>query len=78
MGLDASSGDRNRQYRVLKAASYTPLTSMRILGLFYKEGGFPKGIVNLVTCSRTESEIFLTDPRVKAVTFVGVFPVFRE
>lgn len=56
---------------VLKAASYTPLTSMRILELFYEEGGFPKGVVNLVTCSRKESELFLTDPRVKAVTFVG-------
>lgn len=56
---------------VLKAASYTPLTSMRMLELFYNEGGFPKGVVNLVTCSRRESELFLTDPRVKAVTFVG-------
>ena len=56
---------------VLKAASYTPLTSMRIMELFYEEGGFPKGVVNLVTCSRNESELFLTDPRVKAVTFVG-------
>jgi malonate-semialdehyde dehydrogenase (acetylating)/methylmalonate-semialdehyde dehydrogenase len=56
---------------VLKAASYTPLTSMRILELFYAEAGFPAGVVNLVTCSRNESEIFLTDPRVKAITFVG-------
>ena len=56
---------------VLKAASYTPLTSMRIMELVYEEGGFPKGVVNLVTCSRNESELFLTDPRVKAVTFVG-------
>lgn len=56
---------------VLKAASYTPLTSMRIMELFYEEADFPKGVVNLVTCSRNESELFLTDPRVKAVTFVG-------
>jgi len=55
---------------VLKAASYTPLTSMRIMELFC-EAGFPRGVVNLVTCSRGESELFLTDPRVKAVTFVG-------
>ena len=27
----------------------TPLTSMRILELFYEEAGFPKGVVNLVT-----------------------------
>ena len=56
---------------VLKAASQTPLTSMRIMDLFYTEGGFPKGVVNLVTCSRKEADIFLTDPRLKAVTFVG-------
>jgi malonate-semialdehyde dehydrogenase (acetylating)/methylmalonate-semialdehyde dehydrogenase len=56
---------------VLKASSFTPLTAMRIMELFYEEAGFPKGVVNLVTCSRKESELFLTDPRVMAVTFVG-------
>lgn len=63
---------------VLKAASQTPLTSMRILELFYTEGGFPKGVVNLVTCSRNEAEIFLTDPRIKAVTFVGTTDVGKH
>lgn len=63
---------------VLKAASYTPLTSMRIMELFYEEGGFPKGVVNLVTCSRKESELFLTDPRVKAVTFVGSTEIGKQ
>ena len=63
---------------VLKAASFTPLTAMRIMELFYEEGGFPKGIVNLVTCSRNESEIFLTDPRIKAVTFVGTTGVGKH
>ena len=63
---------------VLKAASQTPLTSMRILELFYTEGGFPKGVVNLVTCSRHEAELFLTDPRVKAITFVGTTGVGKH
>ena len=63
---------------VLKAASLTPLTSMRILELFYTEAGFPKGVVNLVTCSRKEAEIFLTDPRIKAVTFVGTTSVGKH
>ena len=63
---------------VLKANSQTPLTSMRILELFYEEGGFPKGVVNLVTCSRNESEIFLSDPRIKAVTFVGTTAVGKH
>ncbi len=63
---------------VLKANSQTPLTSMRMLELFYEEAGFPKGVVNLVTSSRVEAEIFLTDPRVKAVTFVGTTGVGKH
>lgn len=63
---------------VLKAASMTPLTSMRILEIFYEEAGFPKGVVNLVTCGRTEAEIFLTDERIKAVTFVGTTAVGKH
>lgn len=60
---------------VLKANSQTPLTSMRMLELFYEEAGFPAGVVNLVTSSRVEAEIFMTDPRIKAVTFVGTTDV---
>lgn len=56
---------------VLKAASFTPLTAMRMMDLFINEAGFPKGVINLVTCSRRESEFFLTDPRIRAITFVG-------
>lgn len=56
---------------VLKANNFTPLTAMRILELFYTQGGFPRGVVNLVTAQPAESELLLTDERVKAVTFVG-------
>ncbi|MCD8300706.1 MAG: CoA-acylating methylmalonate-semialdehyde dehydrogenase [Clostridiales bacterium] len=63
---------------VLKASSQTPLTAMRIMELFYTEGGFPKGVVNLVTCSRVEADILLTDKRVKAVTFVGTTGVGKQ
>ena len=55
---------------VLKLASMTPLTAMRLLGLL-EEAGLPKGVVNLVTCSRVEADLFLTHPDVKGVTFVG-------
>ncbi len=55
---------------VLKAASFTPQTSMRIAEL-YKEAGLPDGVINIVTCSRNESEIFLQHPDVKGITFVG-------
>ncbi|WP_071705970.1 CoA-acylating methylmalonate-semialdehyde dehydrogenase [Murdochiella vaginalis] len=63
---------------VLKANTLTPLTSMRMLELFYEEAKFPKGVVNLVTCSRHEAEILLTDPRVKAITFVGTTKVGKH
>lgn len=55
---------------VVKAASMTPMTSMRMLGLLY-EAGLPKGVVNLVTCSRTEADLILKHPDVKGVVFVG-------
>ncbi len=55
---------------VLKAASMTPMTCMRIAQL-YKEAGIPDGVLNVVTCSRSEAELLLSNPAVKGVTFVG-------
>lgn len=55
---------------VLKAASMVPQTSIRMLELLI-EAGLPKGVVNLVTCSRVEADSLLTNPAVKGVTFVG-------
>ena len=55
---------------ILKAASFVPQTAMRILEL-WQEAGLPKGVINLVTCSRKEAEILLTHPDVKGVSFVG-------
>ena len=63
---------------VLKANSQTPLTSMRMLELFYEEAGFPKGVVNLVTTNRVQAELFMTDPRIKAITFVGTTGVGKH
>jgi malonate-semialdehyde dehydrogenase (acetylating)/methylmalonate-semialdehyde dehydrogenase len=55
---------------VLKAASFTPQTSIRILEL-WQEAGLPKGVINLVTCSRHEAELLLKHPDVRGVSFVG-------
>jgi malonate-semialdehyde dehydrogenase (acetylating)/methylmalonate-semialdehyde dehydrogenase len=55
---------------VLKAASFTPQSSLRIMEL-WQEAGLPKGVLNVVTCSRNEAEILLTHPAVKGITFVG-------
>lgn len=55
---------------VLKAASFAPQCAMRITELWYK-AGLPAGVLNLVTTSRNEAEIFLEHPDIKGVTFVG-------
>ena len=55
---------------VIKAASMVPQTSSRMLELLI-EAGLPKGVVNLVTCSRVEADSLLTNPAVKGITFVG-------
>lgn len=55
---------------VIKAASMTPMTSMRCAEL-WQEAGLPDGVLNLVTCSRNEAEWFLTHPDVRGVCFVG-------
>ncbi len=55
---------------VLKAASMVPQTSMRMLELLI-EAGMPKGVVNLVTCTRVEADSLLVNPHVKGVSFVG-------
>jgi malonate-semialdehyde dehydrogenase (acetylating)/methylmalonate-semialdehyde dehydrogenase len=55
---------------VLKAASSTPMTSLKFVEL-YKKAGFPDGVINVVTCSRNEAEILITHPDVRGITFVG-------
>ena len=59
---------------VLKAASLTPRTALRIAEL-YKEAGMPDGVVNIVTCSRNEINTILDHPDIKGITFVGSTPV---
>jgi malonate-semialdehyde dehydrogenase (acetylating) / methylmalonate-semialdehyde dehydrogenase len=62
---------------VIKAASFTPQTSMRIMEL-WAEAGLPAGVLNLITCSRNEAEILLRHPDVKGISFVGSTGVGRH
>lgn len=55
---------------VLKAASMVPQTGMRLLELLY-EAGLPKGVVNLITCSRNEVTELISHPDICGVSFVG-------
>ncbi len=62
---------------VLKAASQVPQTAMRMLELLI-EAGLPRGVVNLVTCSRKEAELLLSHPGVKGISYVGSTTVGRH
>ncbi len=62
---------------VLKAASMTPMSSLRLAALL-KEAGLPDGVVNVVTCTRNEAELLLKHPDVAGITFVGSTSVGRH
>ncbi|MBO4894701.1 MAG: CoA-acylating methylmalonate-semialdehyde dehydrogenase [Clostridia bacterium] len=62
---------------VLKAASMTPMTCMRLAEL-WQEAGLPDGVINIVTCTRNEANILLEHPDVKGVSFVGTTNVGRH
>lgn len=55
---------------VLKVAGATPMTAMRIASL-YKEAGLPDGVLNIVSCDRTDTQEILKNPLVKGISFVG-------
>lgn len=55
---------------VLKPASKTPLAALRFAQAV-TEAGFPPGALNVVTCSGTDAEPMITDPRVRVITFTG-------
>jgi malonate-semialdehyde dehydrogenase (acetylating) / methylmalonate-semialdehyde dehydrogenase len=55
---------------VLKASSTTPMTALKMAELLTR-AGLPPGVVNVLTASRHEAEIFLKHPDVKGITFVG-------
>ncbi|MGA3217567.1 MAG: CoA-acylating methylmalonate-semialdehyde dehydrogenase [Acidimicrobiales bacterium] len=55
---------------VLKAASWSPQTALRMTELL-AEAGLPKGVLNTLTCSRNEAEILLTHPEIRGLSFVG-------
>ena len=62
---------------VLKCASATCMTALRIAQL-YREAGFPDGVLNVVTCANDVAEVLVTHPDVKGITFVGSTKVGRH
>jgi malonate-semialdehyde dehydrogenase (acetylating)/methylmalonate-semialdehyde dehydrogenase len=62
---------------VCKPSEQVPITQARIFELV-AEAGFPDGVVNVVNGDREVAEALLTDPRVRAISFVGSTPVARQ
>jgi malonate-semialdehyde dehydrogenase (acetylating)/methylmalonate-semialdehyde dehydrogenase len=62
---------------VLKAATLNPQTAMRLLELLI-EAGLPKGVVNLITCSRNEVTELLSHPDIRGISFVGSTSVGKK
>jgi succinate-semialdehyde dehydrogenase/glutarate-semialdehyde dehydrogenase len=57
---------------VVKPASLTPLTTLAFVALL-EEAGLPKGVVNVITTSRTGevSAPIIADPRLRKLSFTG-------
>jgi len=61
---------------VLKPSEQDPLTPMRLAELF-EEAGAPKGVLQVVHGAKAQVDTLLTDPAIKAISFVGSVPVGR-
>ena len=63
---------------VIKPAETTPLTDLRVVGLFL-EAGLPKGVVNVVTGRGSViGEEIVTNPKVRKIGFTGSTEVGRR
>jgi acyl-CoA reductase-like NAD-dependent aldehyde dehydrogenase len=56
---------------VLKPASATPLTALRLAGLLIDDCGLPPGWLNVVACSGKVADHLVTHPDVRLITFTG-------
>lgn len=56
---------------VLKPASRTPIGALMIAEALNKCPDMPKGAFSVLTCNRTVGDIFVTDERLKLLTFTG-------
>jgi acyl-CoA reductase-like NAD-dependent aldehyde dehydrogenase len=56
---------------VVKPASATPLTALRLAELLERDAGLPAGWLNVVTCDGHTADHLVTHPDVAMVTFTG-------
>lgn len=67
---------------VLKPSEETPVAGGVFLAEIFEEAGLPKGVLNVITCSRANvadvGEELVTNPKVKGISFTGSSAVGRE
>jgi aldehyde dehydrogenase (NAD+) len=67
---------------VLKPSEETPVAGGLFLAEIFEEAGIPKGVLNVITCSRDNvAEVgneLITNPKVKGISFTGSSAVGRE
>jgi aldehyde dehydrogenase (NAD+) len=67
---------------VLKPSEETPVAGGLFLAEIFEEAGIPKGVLNVITCSRDNvTEVgheLVTNPKVKGISFTGSSAVGRE
>jgi malonate-semialdehyde dehydrogenase (acetylating)/methylmalonate-semialdehyde dehydrogenase len=61
---------------ILKPSEQDPMTPMRLAELF-EQAGAPKGVLQVVHGAKEQVDTLLTDPAIKAISFVGSVPVGR-
>ena len=59
---------------ILKPSEQVPLTAMKLAELF-EQAGAPKGVLQVVHGTKEQVDRILTDPVVRAISFVGSVPV---
>lgn len=67
---------------VLKPSEETPVAGGVFLAEIFEEAGLPKGVLNVITCSRANvadvGEELVTNPKVRGISFTGSSAVGRE
>jgi aldehyde dehydrogenase (NAD+) len=67
---------------VLKPSEETPYLGGLLFAELFEEAGFPKGVLNVITCSREHvgevGDELIENPLVKGVSFTGSTPVGRQ
>ncbi len=68
--------DCRREHRVLKPSEKVPTAALWIAEL-WSEAGLPAGVFNVLQGDKTAVDELLTNPAIKAISFVGSTPIAK-